>query len=218
MGIRKPQAGLLAWWPLLLGPAAILLVLLTRDTPLGTALRTHDTGPIPPVIPLAAAVLAFAGAVWRRNPVLWLLGALGLLFFLREASVPGTDDHLPGMKKGVYLGLLLLAVWAYAWRDRLRPWVRSGRLWPGLVAVGATYALSQLIARGGLKVFSELTDASGQSLRTPLEECCETTGHLLLLGVVVAACFTKRPAGAAAPGAGRDAGQPGDQEALESTS
>lgn len=195
MGIRKSQAGLLAWWPLFMAPAVIVLVLLTRDTPIGAAIRTHDTGPLPPLLPLLAGVVALAGAVWRRSPLLWLLGALGLLFFLREVSVPGTDDHLPGIKKGVYLGLVLLGVWGYVWRERLRPWVCSAGVLPMLVTMCVMYGLSQAIARGGLKFVSELSDAAGQTLRTPMEESCETAGHLMLLGLVVWVCLLHRPTG-----------------------
>lgn len=195
MGIRKSQAGLLAWWPLLLAPSAIVLVLLTRDTPMGAAIRTHDTGPLPPLLPLLAGIVALAGAVWRRSPLLWLLGALGLLFFLREVSLPGTDDHLPGIKKGVYLVLVLLGVWGYVWRERLRPWVFSAGVLPMLVTMCVMYGLSQAIARGGLKFVSELSDAAGQTLRTPMEESCETAGHLMLLGLVVWVCLLRRPSG-----------------------
>lgn len=195
MGIRKSQAGLLSWWPLFMAPAVIVLVLLTRDTPIGVAIRTHDTGPLPPLLPLLAGIVALAGAVWRRSPLLWLLGALGLLFFLREVSVPGTDDHLPGIKKGVYLGLVLLGVWAYVWRERLRPWVFSAGVLPMLATMCVMYGLSQAIARGGLKFVSELSDAAGQTLRTPMEESCETAGHLMLLGLVVWVCLLRRPSG-----------------------
>lgn len=195
MGISKSQAGILAWWPLFMAPAVIVLVLLTRDTPMGAAIRTHDTGPLPPLLPLLAGVVALAGAVWRRSPLLWLLGALGLLFFLREVSVPGTDDHLPGIKKGVYLGLVLLGVWGYVWRERLRPWVHSAGVLPMLATMCVMYGLSQAIARGGLKFVSELSDAAGQTLRTPMEESCETAGHLMLLGLVVWVCLLRRPSG-----------------------
>ncbi|XAM01238.1 hypothetical protein OT109_07575 [Phycisphaeraceae bacterium D3-23] len=200
----------LGWWPILLAPTAIVLVYLTRDTALGTAVRAHDGGPIPPTIPLVAAGVAFVGVAFRRNPLLWLLGALGVLFFLREASVPGTDDHLPGIKKGVYVGLVLLVVWSFAWRARLRLWVRRGRLLPGLTAMWGTYVLSQVIARGGLKFVSDVSAASGQKMRTPMEESCETLGHLLLLGVVVAACLTRRP-GTVAAGAEEPCDEGGDK-------
>lgn len=183
----------LAWWPLLLGPAAIALVLLTRDTALGDTIRAHDSGPIPPTLTLVAGLLALVVAAVRRNPLLWLLGALGLLFFLREASVPGSDDHLPGAKKGVYVGLVVIGVWAYRWRERVRPWIRAAGLLPALATMCGMYVLSQVIARGGLKFLSDVLDASGQKLRTPMEESCETVGHLLLLGAVVVACFTRRP-------------------------
>lgn len=188
----------LPWWPALLAPSAIVVVLLTRDTAVGEAIRAHDAGPLPVAIPLAAGAVGLVGWAVRRRPLLLLLGLLGVLFFLREASVPGTDDHLPGMKKGVYAGLLVLGVWAYVWRDRLGHWVARGRLLPGLVAMWGTYALSQTIARGGLKLVSDLTDASGQKLRTPMEESCETVGHLLLLGLVLASLLMRQPGTAAA--------------------
>ncbi len=198
MGIQTNKAGLLAWWPLLLAPAVVVLVLLTRDTPAGAVIRTHDAGPLPPLLPLLAGGVALVGAVWRRSPLLWLCAALGLLFFLREASLPGTDKHLPGIKKGVYVGLGLLVVWAVVWRERLGPWVRRPGVFPLAVSMWVMYGLSQAIARGALKFVSDLTDASGQKLRTPMEECCETAGHLLLLGLVVWVwvCVSRR-AGAA---------------------
>lgn len=183
----------LAWWPVLLAPAVIALVLLTRDSSLGSAIRAHDSGPIPPTLTLTAGVLALVGAVWRRNPLLWLLAALGLLFFLREASMPGSDDHLPGIKKGVYVGLVALVGWTWVWRDRIRPWIRSAGVLPASVVMWGMYILSQTIARGGLKFVSDVLDASGQKMRTPMEESCETVGHLLLLGVVLASCLCRRP-------------------------
>ncbi|MEM9413895.1 MAG: hypothetical protein AAGA29_00270 [Planctomycetota bacterium] len=190
---QSASKNVLAWWPVLLGPAAIMLVLLTRDSAVGEAIRAHDGGPIPPTLTLSAGLIALIGAAVRRNELLWLLGALGLLFFLREASVPGSDDHLPGAKKGVYVGLVVIGVWAYRWRERVRPWIRAAGLFPALATMCVMYVLSQTIARGGLKFLSDVLDASGQKMRTPMEESCETVGHLLLLGAVLVGCLTRRP-------------------------
>jgi len=175
------------WWPMLLAPLDMAVVYLIRDTPFGLSLRFLDASVVPMVIAGLAMVAAAAVAWWRRNPLMWLMAALGFFFFLREAHVPGGDatSHLPFIKKGVYAGAVLVGVWAYFWRERLRGPLSDGVVLGWLVATGWTYIASQMIARGAFKFISDVYASNGERLRTPMEETCETLAHTMLLALAV---------------------------------
>lgn len=184
------------WWPMLLAPLAVWMVYLTRDFAMGRTLRALDSSLIPVTTIGLAAAACLLSAWRRRGALMWLVMAMAILFFLREAHPPGDPTgHLPGAKKGVYVGIAAVGVWAFFWRRRVREELADPVILIWLIAIGWTYAASQLLlARGALKIITEIHNQQGQRLRTPMEETCETLAHAMLLTLALIALF-RRPRG-----------------------
>lgn len=201
---RRP----LAWWPLLLGPGAMLLVYLAykADFPQFYAKRLHENLAMV-LLPLALVSFAACSVRYRQKPVI-LLAVLTAALFCREW-------HFPGTSKGIYIALVLLGFWAYRWRDTFRPAWRDTALRIWILAVLATYFLSQFIAR---RAFRDLHLPMEKALHVPWEEVVETTAHLMLIvGSLLAwrYCRGRGSAavrGASAPPAGRPSPPAGQRQ------
>ncbi len=125
----------------------------------------------------AVAVCGFRVLV-EDNPLVPLLFAFCLAFFLREI-------HFAGTSKGVYIAAALIAYWAWRWRDRLGGPVSTGRFKAWLFAAGWAYFLALLVQRRFFKhVFPDELLAWEQALVVPMEEWLEVVAHTLLLIMV----------------------------------
>ena len=180
-----------AWWPVLLGPAAIGLTYLAywRDWTWFLNKWHHE---VLAVCLLAVTALAFLTRAWRgRNPAHIILTGLAVAFLCREI-------HFAGTNLGVYIALVLLGAWAWHWRVRLLAASKVGHFRPWLCAAGCTYVLAQLVAR---RVFRGLPLEEVLQYPGWLEEVVETMAHILLLITAFADLF------------GRQRAQPRDHQA-----
>jgi len=105
------------------------------------------------------------------------MAAFSAVLFCREW-------HFPGTGPGVYVGMALLAFWAVRRKAHLRASISVGPLRIWLWSVLATYALSQLIAR---RFFRHLGLPYEDEFHIALEETVETTGHLMMIVVLIVA-------------------------------
>ena len=170
------------WWPVLLGPAAVLLTYVAywSDWDWFLSKQLHETMAL---ALLAAATAAYLSAAWRgRSPVHVIMVVLAAAFLCREI-------HFVGTSNGVYVALVVLAIWSWHWRKRLIPATAVGRLRPWLFASACTYLLAQLVAR---RVFRGMP--LEETLQNPgwLEEAVETTAHVVLLITAFADRFGRR--------------------------
>ena len=181
-----------SWWPVLLRPAAMGLTYLAywlthvaewQDWGWYLYKKNHE---VLAVCLLAVAALVYLVRAWRgRTPVHIILTVLAVAFLCREIHFTGTD-------LGVYVTLVILAVWAWHWRDRLSTASRVGQFRPWLFAAGCTYVLAQLIARrafGDHLPYDQVMHKYGW-----LEEAVETMAHILLLVTAFADRFGRRRA------------------------
>lgn len=180
-----PQRGALRWWhwwPVLLGPATVLLTCVAYwgDWDWFLSKQLHETVAL---ALLAAATAAYLSAAWRgRSPVHVILTVLAAAFLFREI-------HFVGTSNGVYVVLVVLIAWSWHWRGRLLPATAVGRLRPWLFASVCTYVLAQLVAR---RVFRGMP--LEETLQGPgwLEEAVETMAHAVLLITAFADLFGRR--------------------------
>ncbi len=167
----------IAWWPLLLGPLAMVGVYIA-----GLAGRLeYVSKPIhermaPWLLLIPLVGFALRAAVARKEFYLFM-AVFSAVLFCREW-------HFTGTGPGVYVGLGLLAFWAVRRKDHLWVWVAGSplRIWLGSVL--ATYALSQLIAR---RFFRHLGLPYEDEFHIALEETVETAGHLMMIVVLLLA-------------------------------
>ncbi len=164
---KRPFNGWGHWWPLLIGPVAMVLVYVAHVLQWSRLLDKS----LQETLALVITVLAFVGFAIRyyrgRSPVHLILVVLAVVFFCREV-------HFAGTSSGVYVALVVIGAWAIHWRRRLKPLMDGGQLRFWLVSTFATYLLSQLIAR---RVFRFLPHES--ELHIPLEEIVENVAHLM---------------------------------------
>lgn len=175
--IRKAQLqGYAKWWPLLLGPAAMLLVYIAYLYHLERFFSRRINEDIALIL-LCIALINFClqACVFRSNFYLFM-ACLSGAFFCREW-------HFYGTSIGIYVVLALLAFWWIKQKDVFDRSIGNGRFRIWLVAVFVTYLLSQLIAR---RVFRYVHLSFEGHLHTHLEESVETAAHLML----IAASFT----------------------------
>ena len=117
------KANLLAGvdWRLLLIPLMAMLLIALGVEWQWEILKTKRPAEVTALVVMGAAV-AVSGfrALVEDNPLMPLLFAFCLAFFLREI-------HFAGTSKGVYIAAALIAVWAWRWRERLREPLGIGR-------------------------------------------------------------------------------------------
>ena len=162
-------ANLLPWWPFLLGPASMIVVIICYKTNWVEfyAKNTHETLALV-IVPLAALYFTTA-AIQRRRPLIIIPAALATAFFFREW-------HFTGTGKGIYYALAAIGVWAGIWHKKIAIDLEYKTLKVWMFAAFWTYFLSQFTARRAMRGMP-LEDP----LHVPWEEVLETTAHLMLL-------------------------------------
>ena len=165
------------WWPMLLGPAAMLIVYIANADRQEQYVSKGPNERIALIL-LAVPLINFLlqSAVFKRGFCLFM-ACLSAAFFCREW-------HFPGTSVGIYIALAMLAFWAIKRKDDFEQYIGRGsfRIW--LIATFATYLLSQLIAR---RVFHYVNLPLEEHLHIYFEETVETTAHLMLLAASFAA-------------------------------
>jgi len=185
----------LAWWSLLLGPAAVAVVVLaSRVYPAFDQLDAQLDRIAPFLVICPVAVYAVRVLV-TRNPLSMVLWVLSASLFCRELHFAGTDT-------GIYVMVAGVVIWAVAWRNLLAESLKDRRHTIWLLATLSAYLLSQLIAR---RVFRFVPGE--QAIHSKLEEGVETMGHLMLFVTSLSGRWTRyrplrgRGAGEMRPGA-----------------
>ena len=129
---------------------------------------------------LTGAAVAVSGFRLRieANPMLPLMFAFCLAFFSREI-------HFAGTSTGVYVAVVLIAFWAWRWRERLVGPLNTGYFKSWLFATAWTYFLALLIQRRFFKhVFPDAWLPWEQFIHVEMEEWMEVVAHGLLLVTV----------------------------------
>ena len=163
------------WWPLLLGPIAMLLVYVAQMSHLEQIVSRHSNESIALIllgIPLTGFLIQ---AFFFRSDFHLFMASLCGAFFCREW-------HFPGTSKGIYIALALLAFWAVRRKQTFEKIIGNGRFKIWLIATFWTYLLSQLIAR---RVFRYVYLPQEAEFHVFLEETVETIAHLMM----ITACF-----------------------------
>jgi len=124
---------------------------------------------------LGVVTAVFALRTWRTgNPLCAILTGLALAFTCREI-------HFSGTGRGVKIAVVVLAVWAVAWRKRLTRPIRDIAHVRWVVASGLTYALSVVIAKRTFAARHLALIPNEEAIHITLEEGLELAAHLLLL-------------------------------------
>jgi len=163
------------WWPLLLGPTAMLLVYVAQMSHLEAIVSRHSNEYIALIL-LSIPLIGFLiqAFLFRSDFHLFMASLCGA-FFCREW-------HFPGTSKGIYIALALLAFWAVKRKQTFEKIIGNGQFKTWFFATFWTYLLSQLIAR---RVFRYVYLPQEAQLHVFLEETVETTAHLMMIAV----CF-----------------------------
>ncbi len=159
------------WWPLLLGPAAMLFVYIAHSSH-REEFVSRGTNEYIALILLTVPLVNFLlqAFIYKSNFCLFM-ACLSAAFFCREW-------HFPGTSRGIYIALAILAFWGIKQKDVFLKTIGNGRFKIWLIATFATYLLSQLIAR---RVFRYVYLPLEDHLHIYLEETVETTAHLMLI-------------------------------------
>ena len=186
-------AGIVSWWPLLLGPAGIGITLLldtfhwefTFYRP-GATGREHDEyrfisvlwnydnlvwalEGIAPWLLVIPSIIYWIRSIHTRNPLYVILTGLAVSLLCREINFVGMD-------KAIYpLGVIIL-VWLVAWRKVIAEPLKDRRHTTWLVAMVVTYFFALLADR---RVFKFIPDEA--RIHSQIEECAETIGHLVMI-------------------------------------
>jgi len=169
---RDALIGTPLWvWPV---PALLcVIILLILQTPLGwiTAKPFQEIA-APMVIGLTAG-LALAVHYWLRSLFTLMLACFAVALFFRELHFVGTNN-------GIYLAVIILAVWASAKREEIREFI--GNRWiAGLLACAVwTYFVTKLFDRHYLSFLPNYVAWENNA-----EESLETFGHLMVFALVV---------------------------------
>ena len=158
------------WWPVLFGPAGMFLVYLAKMTGQEWLVsRGANEGIALGMVGVCVVGFGLQVIIFRCEFHLFML-ALCASFFCREW-------HFPGTSKGIYIALVVLALWAVIRKDKLAI-IRDNRLKIWLWATFGTYLLSQLIAR---RVFRYVYLPQEANLHIFLEETVETVAHMMMI-------------------------------------
>jgi hypothetical protein len=166
-----------AWWPLLLGPIAMVLVYIADGTGQQELFSRGSNERMALVLVGISLVLFAVQAIIFRSEFHLFMAVLCAAFFCQEW-------HFYGTSRGVYVALALLGIWAVIRRVDFARIVGNGHLnkiW--IVTMMATYLLSQLIAR---RVFKHIPVLPNEAhLHITLEETVETLAHLTMIVVCI---------------------------------
>jgi len=164
------------WWPMLLGPAAMVLVCLTNGTTQQEIFSKGSNEAMALVLVGTALVFFALQAIIFRSEFHLFMAVLCAAFFCREW-------HFAGTSKGIYVALVLLGIWAVIRRVKFTGVIGKSHLRIWTVTMMATYLLSQLVAR---RVFKHIPILPNEdNLHIPLEETLETLAHLTMIVVCV---------------------------------
>ncbi len=173
-----PRAPWWAWWPLLIAPIGVLACIISHA--LGQ-MQWADK-PVQEVAAIILTSLALIAGVMKfavvRHRLYLLFALLGLSVLLREC-------HWEWTTKFIYITIAALSLWAFAWRERLTPYVNAHphiKVW--LIATAVTYVFSQFIARRGFQHLSPEGSAAAElfeAIYTDTEEVVENLAHFMLL-------------------------------------
>lgn len=161
------------WWPVLIGPAALVVLVLIAEQFAPGVMKVY-TEPVSPPL-LGVATLVFALRAWRTgNPLCAILTGLALAFTCREI-------HFAGTHRGIYVALVVLVIWTIHWRKRLAVAIRDTTHVRWVASSALTYVLSMVVSR---RVFSAKhlgMIPNEDIIHITLEEGLELVAHLLLL-------------------------------------
>jgi len=163
------------WWPMLLGPAAMLFVYVAQITHLEETVSRHSNESIALILLSIPFIGFLIQALLFRSDFHLFMASLCGAFFCREW-------HFPGTSKGIYIALALLIFWAVKRKQTFEKIIGNGRFRIWLIATFWTYLLSQLIAR---RVFRYVYLPQEAEFHVFLEETVETIAHLMM----ITACF-----------------------------
>lgn len=167
----------LKWWPLLIGPASMILVYIAfYFDQLKFVDKAANENIALILLGIAAVNFSLQAVIYKRSFLLFML-CLTIAFFCREW-------HFPGTGKGIYIALAGLAFWAFKQKNEFEKYIGNGRFRIWLITTFAAYLFSQLIAR---RVFRYLYLPYEDPLHIHLEETAETAAHLMMIAASLAA-------------------------------
>lgn len=175
------------WWPVLLGPGAMGAVCAAYFAGYPSLYQKglHETLGLV-LLPLAEIGFLSCVLVYRCR--------IGIWFSVLTAALFCREWHFWGTSTGIKVALVVMGLWAYAWRDKLSVG-KQLKVWT--IATFATYFLSQFVARRG---FRSLGLPLEKELQVPWEEVLETTAHLMLIVVSIIVWHSTRSGSAAEAG------------------
>ena len=169
------------WWPIVLGPVAMILVYSMKMIGWQDIVSRGSNEKIALVlVGICVAGFGVQAIKFRTEFHLFML-VLCAIFFCREW-------HFAGTSKGVYIALTILALWVVKRKDKLES-IMDSRLKIWMWSTFGTYLLSQLIAR---RVFKYLCLPAEDQLHIFFEETVETTAHIMMIATCFIAFMTMR--------------------------
>lgn len=178
---RATATGRINWWLLLAGPLTAAGVTAAYHAGcLDPRLDTYVEVFAPYLVGVAVAIY-WARAIFTRNPLhIWLTGV--------TASLLCREIHFDGMHEAIYVLTAINLVWLIAWRDLLAGPLRDKRHATWLIAALGAYVFSVIVSR---RIFKHIIPGEPM-FHGKLEECIETTAHLLLIVSAVVARWRAR--------------------------
>ncbi len=159
------------WWPLLLGPAAMVWVYIAKAIGRG-GFVSRGTNEDAALILVGVSVVGFAvAAIKYRQEFLFFMLTLCVAFFCREW-------HFAGTSKGIYVALALLGAWAFMRKEKIVGFYKDHAAEVWVWTAFSCYLLSQLIAR---RVFRYVSLPGEEDMHIFLEESVETMAHLVMI-------------------------------------
>ena len=109
-----PKPEFYLWWPILLGPIAMISVYLANGLEFDgfNNKRIHETLALI-ILPLSCVSFG-AAASYGRKPMHLILTVLTLALFCREW-------HFVGTSTGIYIALGVIGAWTFHWREKIKP-------------------------------------------------------------------------------------------------
>lgn len=182
-GRARPGWRRLSWWPWLLAPAGVGLLLAANAAGVDAGRFQGFVEPFAPLL-IAGAVIVYAiKAAYTRNPLLLILTALSLSLFCRECQ---EYRLFAWAHRGIYVMLAGVAIWALAWRRRIRRPLRDVRHSSWLLATMWTYLVAFLLYK---RVFRFIPGE--EAVHNFLEEGIETVAHLMLVATSLLASLRR---------------------------
>lgn len=190
----------LLWWPCLIGPAVVVLVVASGIK--------DEMGLVKPVSEavspwlLGVVTAAYALRAWRtRSELCMILTCLAAAFVCREI-------HFAGTSAGVKVAAGALLVWTVARRKHLTAAFRDRMHIAWVAASAATYILSVLVAKNVFRADRIGLIPDEAHVGVSIEEGLELTAHVLFLASSVLGSWRPVERAAKADQAGLDTPPP----------